>query len=178
MQYSEKFKGRMVVKMVGPLGQSASSLASEVGVSKSTLCKWLRDSVEAVSKPSDAQVPSKPLSELEPFERVRLVVEAAGLDAEALGGFMRTHGLHETDVAESRKWLDERIAHRTPVRETPAERKARRKDKERIQVLERELRRKDKALAETAALLVLKKKVEQLWGDEDDDMTSTNGPRS
>jgi hypothetical protein len=36
--------------------------------------------------------------------------------------------------------------------------------------LEKELRRKDKALAETAALLVLKKKAQEIWGDEDDDM--------
>ena len=41
-------------------------------------------------------------------------------------------------------------------------------DAERIKQLERELRRKDKALAETAALLVLKKKVQEIWGDEDD----------
>jgi hypothetical protein len=34
--------------------------------------------------------------------------------------------------------------------------------------LERELRRKDEALAETAALLVLKKKVQAIWGDADD----------
>jgi hypothetical protein len=35
--------------------------------------------------------------------------------------------------------------------------------------LRRELKRKDKALAETAALIVLKKKVQAIWGDEDDD---------
>jgi len=39
---------------------------------------------------------------------------------------------------------------------------------QRIQALERELRRKDAALAETAALLVLKKKVRAIWGDADD----------
>jgi hypothetical protein len=42
----------------------------------------------------------------------------------------------------------------------------------RVRELEKELRRKDKALAETAALLVLKKKVQAIWGDEDDDMES------
>lgn len=39
----------------------------------------------------------------------------------------------------------------------------------RVRELERELRRKDKALAEAAALLVLQKKVQALWGDGDDD---------
>ncbi|EPM65229.1 transposase IS3/IS911 family protein, partial [Pseudomonas syringae pv. theae ICMP 3923] len=44
-----------------------------------------------------------------------------------------------------------------------------RKDKKRIQELERELRRKDKALAETAALLVLRKKLNDYWGTVDED---------
>lgn len=44
-----------------------------------------------------------------------------------------------------------------------------------IRKLEKELRRKDKALAETAALLVLKKKAQQIWGDEDDDITGRSG---
>ena len=44
-----------------------------------------------------------------------------------------------------------------------------RKDKKRIQELERELRRKDKALAETAALLVLRKKLNDYWGTNDNE---------
>jgi hypothetical protein len=44
----------------------------------------------------------------------------------------------------------------------------------RIRKLERELARKEKALAEAAALLVLKKKVEDLWEDEDDDTGEKN----
>lgn len=44
-----------------------------------------------------------------------------------------------------------------------------------IRGLENELRRKDKALAETAALLVLKKKVQAIWGDEDDYTVGKNG---
>ena len=46
------------------------------------------------------------------------------------------------------------------------------KEGKRIRELERELRRKDKALAEVTALLALKKKLEMLWGDEGAD-TST-----
>ena len=45
---------------------------------------------------------------------------------------------------------------------------ARSADTRRIKELERELRRKDRALAETAALLVLQKKVHEIWGDGDD----------
>jgi hypothetical protein len=48
-------------------------------------------------------------------------------------------------------------------------------DLKRIRGLEKELKRKDKALAETAALLVLKKKVQEIWGDEDDSTAPRNG---
>jgi hypothetical protein len=42
-------------------------------------------------------------------------------------------------------------------------------DKKRIQQLEKELQRKEKALAEAAALLILRKKVQAIWGDKEDD---------
>lgn len=47
-----------------------------------------------------------------------------------------------------------------------AEREQAKTDKKRIRELERELRRKDKALAETAAILVLRKKLNAYWGDD------------
>ena len=55
--------------------------------------------------------------------------------------------------------------------EARASPQATKEDRRRIKELERELRRKDKALAEAAALLVLQKKVRALWGDGDDDTT-------
>ena len=42
-------------------------------------------------------------------------------------------------------------------------------DKKRIRELERELRRKDKALAEAAAILVLRKKLNVYWGNDGED---------
>jgi hypothetical protein len=45
---------------------------------------------------------------------------------------------------------------------------ATREEKKRIKVLERELARKDRALAETAALLVLRKKAVAIWGGDED----------
>jgi hypothetical protein len=51
-----------------------------------------------------------------------------------------------------------------------AEREQARADKKRIAELERELRRKDKALAETAAILVLRKKMNAFWGNDSEDV--------
>jgi hypothetical protein len=52
--------------------------------------------------------------------------------------------------------------------------RAGREERKRVKELERELKRKDKALAETAALLVLQGKMQALWADEDDPTRQTN----
>ena len=78
-------------------------------------------------------------------------------DAE-LGEFLRRSGLHEATLAE---W-------RAAALEGLAPRKVSGKEGKRVRELERELRRKERALAEAAALLVLQKKAQAIWGDEDE----------
>lgn len=88
-----------------------------------------------------------------------MIVASSGLQDEALGELLRREGLHESTLREWRTAALEGISPRRPNRA----------DQKRIAKLEKELARKDKALAETAALLVLQKKVRELWGDGDDD---------
>jgi hypothetical protein len=90
------------------------------------------------------------------------VIEAESLCAEELGGFLRRKGLHE---AQLREW---RTIILTGLRAKPVRPSANGTAQgRRIRELEKELDRKDKALAETAALLVLKKKARAIWGDAD-----------
>ncbi len=49
------------------------------------------------------------------------------------------------------------------------EREQAKADKKRIKELERELKRKDKALAEAAAILVLRKKFNAYWSDDSEE---------
>ncbi len=104
--------------------------------------------------------PRRP-SEWKPEEKLRLLAQAEGLSGEALGEFLRSEGVHEADVAE---WRSAALVGLGPRSKSPVASG----DARRVRELERELLRKDKALAETAALLVLKKKVQEYWGDEDD----------
>jgi transposase-like protein len=97
-------------------------------------------------------------------ERLRVVRETAGLTGAELGAALRREGLHSAVVDE---WRDDALSALGGKRQRTREQK-------RIRELERELKRKDKALAETAALLVLTKKVQALWGDEDDDTSGRN----
>ena len=91
-------------------------------------------------------------------------MEASRLRDEELGAFLRREGIHEATLAEWKAVVLEALG---PQKKTSA-------DSKRVRELEKQLRRKDKALAETAALLVLQKKVQAIWGDEDDDTGRKN----
>ena len=88
------------------------------------------------------------------------MLEALGLHDEALGVFLRHKGLHETHLQRWRQQMIEGLQLKPAVKKTQAHPG----DVKRICALEQELRCKDKALAETAALLVLKKKSRRSGG--------------
>jgi transposase-like protein len=104
-------------------------------------------------------------------EKLALVLEASQLDEEeALGRFLRERGLHRATLERWRSQMLQGLAPPARTGHKKASPEARR-----VRELERELRRKEKALAEASALLLLKKKVAQMWGDEEDDMTPRSG---
>ena len=175
MFYSEKFKRKLVQRMLMPGGPSATALSSEVDIPQSTLSRWLREwrSMEPERQqevqPGNPEAPvSKRPEDWEWEDKVRVVMEARGKKGEDLGAFLRKEGIHEVQLRDwemgIRGALNKRG--RKPSR-NPA-------DVKRVKELERELRRKEKALAETAALLVLKKKVDAIWGDADDGTKGKN----
>lgn len=98
-------------------------------------------------------------------ERLQVVLEASKLSEADLGSFLRSKGLHEASLTEWRGAMLEAL--RNPAKVSPEAR--------RVRELERELDRKEKALAEAAALLVLKKKVQTIWGDEGDSTQPRSG---
>ena len=161
-QYSEAFKNRMVRRLVGPAARSANALAPEVGVPQATLSRWLA----AARNVGDMTRAST--KKWTGAEKLRVVQEAHGLSETALGALLRREGLHEAQLTAWRAAAEAALAEPGRGRAAPSV------DAKRIKELERELRRKDAALAETAALLVLKKKAEAWWGDADD----TTPPRS
>ena len=161
-QFSDAFKARAVARLVGPGAVSANALAEEVGVSQESLSRWLR-----VARSVGAMTPSQKKS-WTGAEKLRVVTEASGLTGSALGAFLRRTGLHEAQLTAWRAAAEAALG--APARPRPGGSP----ETQRIRELERELRRKDKALAETAALLVLKKKVQAIWGDADDTTDPTS----
>jgi transposase-like protein len=170
VSHSEAFKQKLVQRMLMPHGMSANQLSQEVGISQPTLSRWLREAttLSPVTKRRKQPVPhhrpteQRRPEERSPDEKLRLVLEAGALSEAALGEFLRRHGLHEADLAS---WREAALLGLGGGQPSPS----RGGEAKRVRELEKELRRKDKALAETAALLVLQKKVRAIWGDADDD---------
>lgn len=141
--------------------------------------RWRRDAgkVRSMSKTDghEGEEPARKVGrstrDLSPEEKLRLVQRAAELDEAALGAFLRREGIHEADLALWRELASEAALGAL------AGKRQRTLEQKRIRKLEAELKRKEKALAEAAALVVLSKKVQALWGvPEDDDTTEQNEP--
>lgn len=159
VKYTEAFMAKMVRKMLPPGAVSPSALAAETGVGQTTLWRWLQEA-------RTVGVMDKPAKKWTPIEKLRVVVEASKISDDALGGFLRSEGLHEAQLKEWRMAAEAAFDAPRAGKNSPEAKK--------IKALEREVLRKDKALAEAAALLILKKKAEALWGDMDVDMTDEN----
>lgn len=176
--YSQKIRMGMVRRMIGPHAVSASSLARETGIAQQTLSRWLREAGTVPpmtddnnETPEPQLPPRKRPADWTPEEKLQAVLEARGLSDEALGAFLRQRGLHAADLAAWRQAVLVSLGKKKASRQPASESK-------RLRQLESELRRKDKALAETAALLVLQGKVRALWGAEGDDTKPGHGKRS
>jgi hypothetical protein len=81
------------------------------------------------------------------------------LDEEARGKYLREKGLYSVDIERLRAQMLAAVGKRAKKGDAQGQR---------IQELEAELRRKEKALAEAAALLVLRKKAQEIWGERED----------
>lgn len=94
-------------------------------------------------------------------EQLDVLLESAKLSEEELGAWCRQKGIHTHHL---KKWRKELAQEQSGGQDGNV-----RKLKKEVKDLKKELNRKDKALAETGALLALKKKVDAIWGEEEED---------
>ena len=166
MVYPQELRERLVGRMLGAEGKSACSLSKETGVSQTTLSRWNEAArrVASMTKKMDApgaaapRPPRRP-QDWTPAQRLRAVNEAWALADADLGTWLRREGLHEATLAQWREAALRGLGGGGAGGSAPG-------DAKRVKDLERELSRKDKALAEAAALLVLRGKMNALWEEE------------
>ena len=150
MQYSNELREAVLKRLLPPNSEPFSRVAAEEGISEQTLRNWFNKAKAQGLSSDDFDVPADKWSTQDKF---LIVVETAGMSEADLAEYARTKGLY---VDQIKSWRDACMNANGGVAREAAK-------------LEKELARKEKALAETAALLVLRKKADAIWGDPEDE---------
>lgn len=164
-RFSEERKEAVLSRLLPPYNMTVSDLAKMEGISEATLYNWrkharLRGRAVPGPKPNNTDQWSAEA-------KLAVVIETASLSEAQLNEYCREKGLF---VEQVRLWKAASLAgFQTRDDQDKILKQQSKTDKVRIKTLEKELRRKEKALAETAALLVLRKKLDALWENNDAD---------
>ena len=142
--------------MLPPESASAEEVGREIGVGAQTLERWRSD---ALSMPTRERVWTA-------AARFDAVVTTAAMDEAAKSAWCRANGVYLHDLVTWKQSATQALAEPEEARASPNQTK---EDRRRIKELERDLRRKNAALAETAALLVLSKKMEAIFNKGEDE---------
>ena len=154
-RYGQQFKARVVARVLPPESSPVEVVSQTVGIGVATLERWR---AEVLARPSGEEA-----RHWTPAARLEAVIATAAMNETARSAWCREHGVYLTELET---WKQDAIGGLGEPRET--ESVAMKQERRRIKELERELHRKDKALAETAALLVLSKKLAAIFHDGED----------
>lgn len=160
--YSQGLRARLVQRLSGPRATSATALSKETGVSQQTLSRWVRDASTVPSMGDQDSTNESRRQRRTAEDKLRLVLAAAQLTEEQLGEFLRREGLHSSQLEEWRQLAMAAAQNALAGGKTSTKGSS---ETQRIRELERDLDRKNRALAEVTALLALQKKVQAIWGD-------------
>jgi hypothetical protein len=145
-----------VARLLPPESAAVETVSRELSISTATLERWRAD---ALSRPARERAWTAPA-------RFEAVLITATLDEASKSAWCRENGLYPQELEKWRAAATQALASPEELRASPSDTKA---DRRRIKELERELLRKDKALAEAAALLVLRKKLSAIFPTDKDD---------
>ena len=163
-RYSEDFKMGIIKRMMPPQSESVISLAREIGLSEAALHRWKKEAkAKGIAIPNGMTTAERWSTQ----DKFSIVVETAKMSEIELAEYGRSKGLY---IEQIQAWRDACMQANGGIAQQASQlqKENRIKDRE-IKQLSQELRRKESALAETAALLVLRKKARAIWGDNEDE---------
>jgi transposase len=155
-RYGQQFKDAVVARLLPPESSPLEAVSQKVGISVATLERWR---AAALASNDGNGSPRR----WTPTARLEAVIATAAMDEAARSAWCREHGLYPTDWD---RWKQDALSGLGDPRDEGAAEAQ--QERRRIKELERDLSRKDKALAETAALLVLSKKLAVIFRDGED----------
>ena len=152
-RYSDERRQAVVAKLLPPYNQSIEEVARQEGISSATVYKWRKEARAQGRCLPDAS------------DQGVAVAETAAMNTEEVAAYCRQRGLYPEQLQRWRQDCEQAASLSYDERRREADEV--RQQRKRIKELERELQRKNAALAETAALLTLSKKARAIWGDEE-----------
>ena len=158
--YSKELKENIIVRMFPPNNVSVPELMRETGIPKDTLYTW-----RSKARKDMPLVQSSPTKGLSNEEKFNIVLETATLNELELGKYCRRKGVFPQMIEVWKDAFKQGDIYRDPKKDQATILK----QKKEIKRLGSDLRRKEKALAEAAALLVLQKKIQSLWENQEDE---------
>lgn len=163
-RYTEEMKAPIVKRMMPPNNESVSQLSVELGITEPTLYKWRKEARLAGNPtPGDGQSSEQWSSE----DKFLVVMETFAMNTAELSEYCRKKGLYKEQIEA---WRDSCLnANGRESNQTKQLNQELKEEKKRAKTLEKDLQKKEKALAEAAALLLLRKKAQAIWGDQEDE---------
>jgi transposase-like protein len=163
MRYNLTFRNSILRKVLPPESRSVYQVAKEAGVSAITIHSWMSKLKEG-KLVLDPEATDPVPRDYPPAQKFRLLMEGKILPEEQRGEWLRLKGLHSEHLP---LWEQELSNLMTDKQDNL---KTENKDlKSQVRSLEKELLRKDRALAEVVALLTLKKKLDSRYPGEEED---------
>ena len=162
--YPDELKASLIAKMMPPNAISIPQLSRDEGIPTGTLYTWrAKAQIDAPKMSKQNQNTESWLAE----KKLNTIIETATLTEAELSQYCRERGLYPEQI---KQWKQDSLkGFHSSAEVKKQERIQAKADKAEIKKLKRELRHKEKALAETAALLVLRKKLNALWEDENEE---------
>lgn len=164
VRYSQEQKEAIVKRMMPPNNEAVAQIAKEEGITEVTLYKWRKEARAAgVATPGNGQTSDKWNSQ----DKFLVVMETFAMNELELAEYCRKKGLYREQIEAWRNVCLQ--ANGQAFDQAKQLNGALKEEQRRAKQLEKELRKKEKALAEAAALLLLRKKAQAIWGDDEDE---------
>ena len=163
-RYSKEMKEATLKRMMPPNNESIKQISEEVGITEATLYKWRKEArIGGSATPGDGQGSEQWSSE----DKFLIVMETYTMNETELAEYCRKKGLYKEQIEA---WRGACLnANGREFDQTKQLNQELKEEKKRAKTLEKDLQKKEKALAEAAALLLLRKKAQAIWGDQEDE---------
>ena len=161
--YSQERRQAVIAKMLPPVSASIPELSVQEGICAATLYYWRKQAL----KTNDMETNNINADNWSSSKKFQAVLDTAMMDQKALSAYCRQQGIYPEQLAT---WKAQCMTANSldPVSIKEQNRKEKSYQKQ-VRQLEKELRRKEKALAEAAALLVLQKKFNAMFGEDEEE---------